>query len=262
MLGAGPSTLQEQLPQLHPQHYILNQPRDLPSEYLFVLSKDIIIQHSRQDPRLVHNQSCSCCVRSSMPTQTTIQPTVRKPDVSETCISPPAQDRPISPPPAVVEDSDSQTHCSVIPKSRPTDPRLSVDRKSGKRKGNNANTETEQCTAHPSEEQRHRLTKQNTFNLSQLSHPTAPSPLQFQQPTNINMRQHFQHPPGLRLGNPHTEQQSSAFVNSVRDFNPNLSFQYLLHNISVMLLQFMQHPYETVIFNNFLSNLLGLPNHG
>jgi hypothetical protein len=106
---------------------------------------------------------------------------------------------------------------------------------------------------------------QNTFNLSQLSHPTVPSPLQFQQPTNINMRQHFQHPPGLRLGNPHTEQQTSAFVNSVRDFNPNFSFQYLLQNISVMLLQFMQQPYESalpVIFNNFLSNLLGLPDHG
>jgi hypothetical protein len=49
-------------------------------------------------------------------------------------------------------------------------------------------------------------------------------------------------------------------VNCVRAFNPNFSFQYLLQSISPMLLQFMQHPYESalpIIFNNFLANLVG-----
>jgi hypothetical protein len=93
------------------------------------------------------------------------------------------------------------------------------------------------------------------------SNPSVQSLLQ----STYNMHQHGHHPPRQRLGNTHTEHQTREFVNCVRAFNPNFSYQYLLQTISVMLLQFMQHPYQSalpVIFSNFLASLLGLPHNG
>jgi hypothetical protein len=71
-------------------------------------------------------------------------------------------------------------------------------------------------------------------------------------------------PQGQRLGDSNTESQCRDFVNAIRSFNPAFSFQTLIQSLSAMLLQFMQHPYESaipVIFNTFMTNILAL-NYG
>jgi hypothetical protein len=83
-------------------------------------------------------------------------------------------------------------------------------------------------------------------------------------PPAHNLAGIFNYPLGQKLGDSNTESQSHEFVNKIRSFNPAFSFQFLIQSLSAMLLQFMQHPYESalpVIFNTFLSNILGL-NYG
>jgi hypothetical protein len=73
------------------------------------------------------------------------------------------------------------------------------------------------------------------------------------------------HPPRNRLGNTQTESQTQDFVNCIRTFNPNFSFQQLLQLLSFTLHQFMTHPYPSalpVIFSSFLTSLLGLSSYG
>jgi hypothetical protein len=89
--------------------------------------------------------------------------------------------------------------------------------------------------------------------------------VQFQRPTHATLHQHGHQLPRQKQENRYTKQQTRDFIICVRTFNPNFSFQYIVQTISVVLLQFMQHTYESalpVIFNNFLANLLGLQHIG
>jgi hypothetical protein len=108
---------------------------------------------------------------------------------------------------------------------------------------------------------------QNSLQSTDIPQLREPSSHHSYQQSTANTHQHGLQPPTQRLGNSHTEHQTEEFINCVRAFNPNFSFQYLLHSISAMLLQFMQHPYESalpIIFNTFLASLLNisLPRNG
>jgi hypothetical protein len=97
-------------------------------------------------------------------------------------------------------------------------------------------------------------TASETYVIPQASGKKSP-----QQPVPTNQFPHHK-----RLGDVSTEHQTQEFVNIIRNFNPSFSFQCLLQSLTAMLLQFMQHPYESalpVIFNTFLSHLLGF-NYG
>jgi hypothetical protein len=58
----------------------------------------------------------------------------------------------------------------------------------------------------------------------------GPSSQQFQQPTQANVHQHDHQ----RLGNSYTEHQTREFINGVRAFNLNFSFQCLLNSIQIL----------------------------
>ena len=227
-----------QLPQPPPPTPRLNQPRNLLSNHIFVPHMEIPQFYYRQDPRLSHKLSCTCNSHPNPTVNNNVQPAAKEPVTSETGISPPEQNIPASPPPPGAGD-EPNSDSSVAPNSRHSAPKLS------RTKGQ---THTQQQdTTHPREEHSYISSDQNLLQSAD------------------NMHQHGHQPPRQRLGNSYTEHQTREFVNCVRAFNPNFSFQCLLQTMSVMLLQFMQHPYESalpVIFNNFLINLLGLPHNG
>jgi hypothetical protein len=246
-----------QLPRPPPtQPYSSNQPRDLPSNYMFAPHAEIPQLHYRQDPRLAHKLNCTCSFRSNISVNNSFQPAARETVNCKTGKSSPAQKTPASPlPPATGDESLSDS--SVAPKSRRPVPNLTITK--GQR------TAQQYDTTHPRKEHSSNPSDHGLLQSAEFPEPTGPRSLQFQQPTHAITHQHGHQPSRLRLGNSHTEHQTREFINCVQAFNPNFSFQYLLQTISGMLLQFMQHPYESalpVIFNNFLANLLGLPNNG
>jgi hypothetical protein len=87
------------LPRSPPQLYSLNQPRDLPSKYMFVPHVEILQLHYRQDPRLAHKLNCTCNLRSNLSVNNSLQPAVREPANCETGIYLPTQNTPVSLPP-------------------------------------------------------------------------------------------------------------------------------------------------------------------
>jgi hypothetical protein len=88
-----------QLSKPHPQHYSLNQPRHLPSNYMFVPPEEIPQLHYRQDPRLAHKLNCASSSRSNLTVNNSLQPAARETVNCETGIFSPAQNIPASPPP-------------------------------------------------------------------------------------------------------------------------------------------------------------------
>jgi hypothetical protein len=126
--------------------------------------------------------------------------------------------------------------------------------------------------------------------VPQTTHPTCIAPNTFMPPTGI-------HPPSLTttganhtqppdpptshspspnndasfppshatIGNAQTHRLTQYLIRCIRIFNPNFSFQLLIQLLSNMLHQFRAHPYPSalpIIFNSFLTALLGLPYHG
>jgi hypothetical protein len=105
------------------------------------------------------------------------------------------------------------------------------------------------------------LSAQNVFQSSVIPDPMGPTSHHSHQPTTANIHQLGHQPPRQRLDDSNTEHQTEEIINCVRAFNPNFSFEYLLQSISVILLQFMQYPYEIaipIILNTFLANHLRL----
>jgi hypothetical protein len=109
----------------------------------------------------------------------------------------------------------------------------------------------------------------NSLQSTETPYPEVPSSHPFHQPPTSTLPLHPQlhdhRPPSNRLGISHTELRTHEFVNCIRAFNPNFSFHHLLQSLSIMLLQFRLHPNPSalrVIFNSFLTTLLGLPLNG
>jgi hypothetical protein len=72
-------------------------------------------------------------------------------------------------------------------------------------------------------------------------------------------------PSHATIGNAQTHRLTQDLIRCIRIFNPNFSFQLLIQLLSNMLHQFTSHPYPSalpIIFNSFLTALLGLPYHG
>jgi hypothetical protein len=186
--------------------------------------------HLNQCPDLTtaHKVSCTC---SLVPSSSSISPP-QKPDNGEPSIS---QNSPS--PPSHESGAEPHSDCSAFNQPRP--PKNTTK----KLTQNNPLPTTQHFPTH---------SNQNSFQSSQT-------------PPSTNFHQRSRQPPSQRLGNSLNEQQTKEFINAVRTFNPNFSFHYLLQSISIMLLQFTQHPYESalpIIFNTFLANLLGLPLNG
>jgi hypothetical protein len=213
------------------------------------LSHNQILQfHYRSDPRLAHKVNCTRSLSSNLPTNNSFQPMARKFDNCEAGVSSPAQYIPASTPPA----DESHSVSSATNKSRPSVPKITKSKAqspSGQHKSRSSKTHSSGPSV------------QNSVQTTEFTDLAGPSSQQFQQPTHANMHQRG----NQRSRNSYTEYQTREFINGLRAFNPNFSFQCLLKSISVILLQFMQHPYESalpIIFNTFLATLLGLPHNG
>jgi hypothetical protein len=239
-----------QQPQPPPQPFSLNQPLDLPSKYMFVPQPDTAQFHYRSDPRLALRVNCTCSLSSNLPTNISFRPTARKFDNCEDGISSPAYYIPVSTSPPETAD-EYHSVSSATNKSRPSVSKRTKSKTqspSGRHKSRSSKTRSSGPSA------------QNSAQTTEFTDLTGPSSQQFQQPTHANMHQHGHQ----RLGNSYTENQTREFINGIRAFNPNFSFQCLLKSISVMLMQFMQHRYESalpIIFSTFFATLLGLPHN-
>jgi hypothetical protein len=216
-------------PYLPPRPYTSNQPRDLPSNYSFAPHPHFAQLHDKPVPPLPHKVSCAC----SLSANKGFQPAARNP-----------QNIPAAPrPPETGGESNSDV--SDTSKSPPPVPRV---------------TKTKQ--------KQHKTLSSGR----QVPHPSARSPLPSTEiPTCLRsefpstIHTHGPQPAKQRLGNSHTAHQTEEFINCVRAFNPNFSFQLLLQSFSSMLQELIQHPYESalpIILNTFFANLLSLPHNG
>jgi hypothetical protein len=181
-----------------------------------------------------HKLKCTCCLRSNLSVHSSFQPAVRKIVNCETGITFACTEHTcFAPCPATCDESHSDY--SAVLKFR---------RSVSKLTGINNHTVTEQHdTTHLRKEHSSSPSEQNWLQSTEFPDPTGPRSLQFQQPKHANMHQH--QPP--RQGVSYTEHQTREFINCVRAFNLNFSFQYLLQTTSVMFLQFMQHPCESAL---------------
>jgi hypothetical protein len=126
-------------PPPHPPR--LNQPRDFPSNYMYVPHTDIPQSYYRQDPRLARKLNCTCSLHPDLFVNNSLQPAATEPVNCKNGTSSPAQNIPASPPPPVT-GAEPNSESSVATNSRQSVPKLT--------KGHT--TTQKQDTIHPREE--------------------------------------------------------------------------------------------------------------
>jgi hypothetical protein len=97
-----------QLSQPPSQLYSSNQPRDLPSKYMFVPDANIPQLHYRQDPRLAHELKCTCSLHPNLTVNNNFQPAATEPLNCETGVPSFAQNIPASHSPPLQGTSHTQ----------------------------------------------------------------------------------------------------------------------------------------------------------
>jgi hypothetical protein len=207
------------------------QPSNIPFNVHFQNRQTHTLQSS-QDPRLGYKAGCACKGAPLISTHSaagTDNSTDQRPPAG-----PPRHNRAHTPPPSTAVHGDTGDTNSQAPKAQRVIPAKPITQVSDNSTHDHRNSPSDLTEPVPQYSSAHSLTGPYTYSQ------------------------------GQRLGDLNTESQSRDFVNTIRSFNPAFSFQILIQSLSTMLLQFMQHPYESalpVIFNTFMSNILAL-NYG
>ena len=207
-----------------PAHYpCTTQPLNIPFNVHFQ-NRQTHTLHPRQDPRLGYKADCVC---RGAPTH--LAAGSDSSNDQRSLAGPSRHNKPHTPPPSTAVHGDTDDISSQTPRPQRTAP------------------------AKPPSQDSVTQTHSTRNSRSDL---TEPDP---QYPTTHNLTRPLSYPEGQRLGDLNTESQCRDFVNAIRSFNPAFSFQILIQSLSAMLLQFIQHPYESalpVIFNTFMTNIL------